>query len=511
VMTDQQKATSLGLYGNPDVRTPALERLAASGVLYRWAFTPHPLCVPARVSFWTGRFPHSTGSRSNETPMREGEEHAARVLHQAGYTLALIGKNHCFGATDLALFAHTAFAGHTGPVGAESDPGVAEARDFFRRHDFRPRTSAHTIDYPRERCASWLVADQVSELFEAQAAGQIDTPLCVWMSLPDPHPPYAAPEPCASAFDPDAITLPPWRDGELEGKQARQRLFHELSRFGDASEAELRRATAMYYAQVAFADDCLGRVLDTLDRTGKREETIVVFTSDHGDYAGEHRMMTKSGAMYDCLTRVPLVVSWPETLSAGQVREELVSTVDVLPTLLQLAGVPAPPALTPGVFQARALPGLGIEGGVPRDAVFSEYGAGGPLLTPERLARAGQGATEWAPVGAGTGGTDSRDAARPRQALPLLRARECEGRLKMVRTHHWKYVCDPGDPVDELYDLENDPWELQNVAAHPVHAPVVQEMRHRLLQWQTQTEDSRPVPLYFDPTTLEPSNAPHYV
>ena len=128
VMTDQQKATSLSAYGNPDVRTPAFDALAGDGLLYRWAFTPHPLCVPARTSFWTGRYPHQHGSRSNEILMREGQEHAARVLREASYRLALIGKNHCFRPADLQCFDHTSFAGHTGPQGAESEPGVAEAR-----------------------------------------------------------------------------------------------------------------------------------------------------------------------------------------------------------------------------------------------------------------------------------------------------------------------------------------------------------------------------------------------
>src|SRR5687768_1152059 len=349
VMTDQQKATSIGLYGNPDVRTPALEQTASRGVLYHHAFTPHPLCVPARVSLWTGRYPHQHGSRSNEILMAEGELHGARVLKEAGYTLALIGKNHCFRPADLALFDHVYLAGHTGPQGSEAETGVAEARRFYREHDFRPRWAAHAIDYPRERCAAWLIAERVRELFQAQKEGRIDGPLCIWMSIPDPHPPYAAPQPYASQFDPDALALPPWVEGEFGadgGKPQRQRFFHSLSRWPAATEADIRRALAMYYAQIAFADDCFGRVTFEIDRLGLSQRTIVAFTSDHGDYAGEHRMMTKSSAMYDCLTRVPLALSWPGTLPEGRTQDELVSTIDLVPTLLRLAGVAAPPTLT---------------------------------------------------------------------------------------------------------------------------------------------------------------------
>jgi arylsulfatase A-like enzyme len=285
-------------------------------------------------------------------------------------------------------------------------------------------------------------------------------------------------------------------------KPARHRLFYRISRFREATERDIRRALAMYYAQIAFADDCVGRVLETLDQTGLRDRTVVAFTSDHGDYSGEHRMMTKSGALYDCLTRVPLIVSYPGHLPEGAVREELVSTMDLVPTMLALAGVPAPPALTPDVFQARALPGTGVGTGDPREAVFAEYAAGGPPL-PETLPEPDPDSVP--PVGGGPS-----QVGRPRQALPVLRAREGEGRPKMVRTHRWKYVYDSDDPVDELYDLERDPWELENLAARPEHAQVVNEMRRRLLDWSLRTEDPRPVPQLYDLTTFEPTAEPAY-
>ena len=494
-MTDQQKATSLGLYGCPDLRTPALEEMAGRGLLYRHAFTPHPLCVPARVSLWTGRYPHQHGSRSNEILMPENEPHAARFLKAAGYTLALVGKNHCFRADDLSLFDHVYLAGHTGPQGAEDGLGVAEARRFYKEQDFRARWAAHAIDYPRERCAAWLIAEGVRELFQAQKEGRIQGPLCVWMSIPDPHPPYAAPEPYASAFDPATLTLPPWREGEFDaqgGKPQRQRFFHALSRWPEATEADIRRALAMYYAQSAFADECVGRVTSELDRLGLAQRTIVAYTSDHGDYAGEHRMMTKSSAMYDCLTRVPLLVSWPGTLPEGRTQDELVSTIDIVPTLLRLAEVEAPPALTVDAVSAHGLPGSGTSALPPRQAVFAEYAAGGPYVS--------EIASHLMDV-EGTAGV-------PR--LPYLRARECEGRLKMVRTHRWKYVYDSGDPVDELYDLSTDPYELVNLAAQAEHASVVTDMRKRLLDWSLETEDARPVPLYYDLTTFENTEAPQH-
>jgi arylsulfatase A-like enzyme len=284
-------------------------------------------------------------------------------------------------------------------------------------------------------------------------------------------------------------------EGELGaegGKPQRQRFFHSLSRWPDATEGDIRRALAMYYAQVAFADDCFGRVTSEIDRLGLAQRTIVAFTSDHGDYAGEHRMMTKSSAMYDCLTRVPLALSWPGTLPEGHTQDELVSTIDLVPTLLRLAGVAAPPALTVDAVNARGLPGTGTSTLQGRAAVFAEYAAGGPYVS-EIASQAAE--TEPTP-------------GMPR--LPYLRARECEGRLKMVRTKGAKYVYDPGDPIDELYDLESDPWELTNLAAQPEHAATVAEMRKHLLDWSLETEDPRPVPLYYHPQTFEHTETPNY-
>src|SRR5918997_3408443 len=164
-----------------------------------------------------------------------------------------------------------------------------------------------------------------------------------------------------------------------------------------------------------------------------------------------------------------------------------------MPTLLRLAGVDAPPALTPDLGEARGLPGTGTDTLPPRAAVFAEYGAGGPYVSDLAAAAA---AIEPA-------------AGLPR--LPYLRARECEGRLKMVRTHRWKLVYDSGDPLvpgrgrnEELYDLAADPHELTNLAARAEHGAVLAEMKARLLDWSIRAEDAQPVPLYYDPDTFEP-------
>ncbi len=218
-----------------------------------------------------------------------------------------------------------------------------------------------------------------------------------------------------------------------------------------------------------FVDDGVGLILDALDKQGLRENTIVVFTADHGDFMGEHGMVVKGGVFYDCLTRVPLIVSYPAGGVSGSVDESLVNTVDILPTLLGLQGIGLP-------AEMQGVPLPTITDSAPRDEAFSEYGAGGPAYTMADLELLDE------PSGYPT-------------LIKSLWAREAEGRRKMVRTKDWKYVHDPMGDLDELYDLVADPWEQSNVAADPGNAAVISDMRRRLAAWAIRTEDPSPVPL----------------
>jgi choline-sulfatase len=184
---------------------------------------------------------------------------------------------------------------------------------------------------------------------------------------------------------------------------------------------------------------------------------------------GEHAMQCKGGVFYDCLTRIPMILSWPGQVAAGQIEEGMVNLIDVVPTLLQLQGLDVPPSM-----RGHLLPT--VTDAPPRDAAFSEYGAGGPPFRMSDLAALPE--------------TEGR-----RALMHSLRWREAEGRRKMVRTREWKYVHDPMGDLDELYDLVDDPWELQNVAADPTYRDVLADMRVRLMDWSIETEDGQPVPL----------------
>lgn len=490
IMTDQQKATAIDLYGGP-VKTPNLARIVAEGILYEQCYTPHPLCVPARVSFWTGRWPHSHGARTNEIPMPRSETHLAQLLHGAGYALGHFGKNHCFVEEDFErYFSETYFVGH----GDRGGPGATMVRSQVQARSpqagtpgisdhwgFR-RPVARMKPEPREESATYQITENACRFLETQHAAEPDRPVCVWVSIPDPHEPYQVPEPYAALYPPDEIELPPWKEGEFaeDSKPERQRVYRHFLNWDELSENDARLAMSIYFGMVAFIDERVGHVLDTLERLGMREDTIVVFCSDHGDYMGEHHMLIKSNAFYDCLTRVPLLVSYPRGVAArGERRSEFVSLIDVMPTVLSLAGLSE---ITPAAVQGQALPG--VPGSPPaRPAAYSEYGCGGPAISMGDAQR-----------------LFPRGSLRPLH--PLLREREAQGHGKMARTERWKYTYDVLDESDEeLYDLAQDPWELNNLARseQAEHVAARAEMRRLLAEWMLRTENTRPVPLYFEP------------
>ncbi len=538
IVADQLKATALRMYSEIGIETPSLERLASEGVMYRHAFTPHPLCVPARASMMTGRYAHSTGCRRNETLMPSGQLHAFRIWKELGYTTGLIGKNHCFiEEDDLDLLDVRCEMSHGGlsrnnykgeVPGIKGMEWVVDEDIIAEAHSTRgdmpeqsPSFGYAVTDHPIEGYSNAALTIQTKEFinrFGRPAGNPERQPFALLLSYPDPHHPLEAPRKYAEMVPPESVVMPPQRTDEYTDGSIpiRNRQLHDMLGVSEDDPEDVRNAMAVYLAMTRFLDDGIGGVLDALDDTGLRDETIIVFTADHGDFNGEHDMLGKGGVFYDALVRVPMLVSWPAGgVPCGVVDESMANTIDLLPTILQLSGVTdfnSNPPDEEGDEIARPGPRLNCDVGsdwitsetlrriqgrpLPtatdypeRSAAFSEYGTGGAFLTDDAL----RGLMDQGRVGRGL-------------LMDTLWIREAEGRRRMVRTRDWKYVTDPDDPrgsgpngSDELYDLVSDPWELTNVAADPSNASVISEMRALLLRWSTDTEDYDPVPL---PTTL---------
>ena len=500
--------------------------------MYRHAVTPHALCVPARVSMMTSRYAHSTGARRNETLMPSGQLHAFRIWKELGYTTGLIGKNHCFiEQDDLDLLdvrcemSHGGLsrnnykgeiAGNKGMEWVVPEDIITEAHSTRSNMPEQSRSFGYAVtDHPIEGYSSAALTTQTKAFIDRFGSSTDDAnrkPFALLLSYPDPHHPLEAPRKYADMVPPESVVMPPQRADEYTDGTipTRNRQLHDMLGVSVDDPEHVRNAMSVYLAMTRFVDDAVGEVLDHLDETGLRENTIVVFTADHGDFNGEHDMLGKGGVFYDCLTRVPMLVSWPAGgVPRGAVDDSMANTIDLLPTILQLSGVadfnanppsevgdelaPAGPRLSCDVgsdwitsetfrrIQGRPLPTA--TDSPPRSATFSEYGTGGTALTDEDI----------------HGLMDNGNQGRA-LLMETLWIREAEGRRRMVRTKDWKFVTDPGsDDLDELYDLNADPWELTNVATDPANVPVISEMRGLLMEWATETEDYEPVPL---PTTL---------
>ncbi len=465
IMTDEQKATSLPMYGNHIVQAPNLQQLAREGVLFSHAHATCPLCVPARVSLMTGRHPHTTGSRTNLFYLQPRERHLVDLLSKHGYRTGLVGKNHCFLPADLAKFDRVWEAGHLGP---ETPPTAesAEAKRWLRESGvWRKAWGAVRNPYPAESLGTALTTERAIECVTSWR----NEPFFLWYSISDPHTPLHAPSPYAELYEPTEIPLSPRLVNEMEGKPPAQQIDYRALAGDTVTPEIIQNATAIYYAMNSFIDHEVGRFIGALDEMGLRENTLVIYLSDHGDYMGEHSMIRKSKALYDCLTHVPLIVSWPGTIPAGGTCEEWTIHEDVLPTLTDLLGWP-----TPDGVQGRSFASFLVGSGDyrPREAVFGEHGLEG---TPRKLV-----ADMQFPKGPLT------DDFSPELKLGGL------GRCKSVRTERWKLVHYPGQPYGELYDLQNDPYELHNLHEDDNHEQVRHELAGLLLEWLIETEDCLP-------------------
>ena len=295
-----------------------------------------------------------------------------------------------------------------------------------------------------------------------------DEPFFLHVAWIAPHPPYQAPEPYDALYDPSALRYPAQETAEQRARKPAA--YDETARdMGtlDAPEEELRRALATYYGMCTLLDDQVGRLMEYLSGRGSLENTIVVYTADHGDYAGEHGMWGKSCTLYDCLVRVPLVIAGPPDLvPQGRELDGMVQTIDIAPTLLELVGLPVPQNAH-GLSLRRLWDDEAQErrehqraGRTDFDVAFAEVGA----FPPDRVGAANRALGDNVPNG------------------PPATGRQVELSV-MARTAEWKLVYTPGREIQELYDVRADPGELDNRYGEPGLEEVTRGLRDRLQDW----------------------------
>jgi arylsulfatase A-like enzyme len=444
LMTDEQRPDSLRCYNSPWAYSPNLDRLAESGVLFESAYTPSPVCVPARCALLTGDYGSTTGVLHNQAKLPAGTRLLTWEFERAGYQSASFGKKHYSLAGP-----HQAFETEQGRATDKVVGPEAYGKGYDpNRYDVVQYPNAPT-DRIRRR---WILAGKfpapISETAEDQNVNlairwleQRDAakPFLLRLSLNAPHTPVVVPEQFLSRINPRSIDLPAASERALASAPARVRvLLRDFEGAQRLTAAELEKARHYYYARAAFADYEIGRLLDWIRARGLLDDTIVAMTADHGNDLGDHGLLQKQ-SFYEQVATVPYIFAWRGLARRGARIATPVNTISLMPTVMRFAGIPCP--------DVEAAPVL--DPAPPRGPVFSEIEYG-------------------------------YQKYRDDQRQVMVR----DGRFKMSlfikRGDPGAYA---GSPDGELYDLERDPLERVNLFAQPPYAQTVSRLKSRIVEW----------------------------
>ena len=332
-----------GKTGEP-VQTPALDGLADNGAYFSSAYCQSPLCTPSRICLLTGRSPMTSGGWANGSYLKPEIPTIPSVFAEAGYTTCLIGKMHLGGTNQMAGFAHRPYGDLTGGTGHQRDPLSKREGGF----DMRSRTAdAGLTEIPESALQEQVIVRETVSFLREQSAAEPDRPWFLCASFSRPHFPLTAPRRFLNRYWPEGVNPPKvGRTGDSA--------FHPMTigmakgfRTEEVSEQEMMKARAAYFACVDYLDEILGDLLQLLEQSGLLENTVIVYTSDHGEMAGEHGMWWKN-SWHEAAARVPLIIQTPAQRSgesAGARLDTPVSLADLFPTLCGLAGIEAPEGL----------------------------------------------------------------------------------------------------------------------------------------------------------------------
>ena len=469
ITTDQHRADCYS-FARPDIKTPHIDRLAAGGTRFDRCYCPAPLCQPARASLLTGMLPLTHGVSDNgiDVPDDMIDRGFGAQASALGYRTALLGKahlstQHTFKATGKPECRHTMAEHYDGwfgpymgfdhvelfvdgpvkwpswepPLGLHYTKwlfasGRGKEMDALYYKGKRPESGAQQVHVPElplaAHTSSWL-GDRATDYIEKRAD---DAPFLLWVSFPDPHHPFDAPEPWSSMYSPEDVNLPKHRDLDLSRRpwwheasldstpkttEEFRQIREQLSRQKSMSDRQLRDITASYFGMISLVDHQVGRIMAALARENLAEDTIVILTSDHGEFLGDHGLLFKGPMFYDSLIRVGLIASGPG-IPTGKVVKNVVSTIDLAPTLVDICGGETD-----------------IYNGSPLSAHFGRQ-------SHQSVLERDHVHVEW-----------DLDASRCGVDLDL----------RTVVTASYRYTIELGSGDGELYDLRYDPYEMNNL------------------------------------------------
>lgn len=451
ILSDQHNAKVLGHKGHPDVKTPNLDRMATEGVRFDNAITQNPICTPSRVSWLSGQYCHNHGYYGLSGPNPKGLPTIPGHFQAAGYRTAAIGKIHCpekWIEDDSDVFHETcgcSIDGRSSEYAAYlEEKGLTDLEDHVALNEFGDRGHQTVEGRPskvsyEDGQEGWTVRKATEFMGECSKK---KVPFFAHVGLPKPHQCYTPAKEFWGLYDESKLTLPPNSDYAMKDKSPHLRQTADGWRtrkwqLFDPKTFEAGRLRKLhgYLGSVSHVDHAVGELLGWLDSHNMSKETIVIYSSDHGDYACEHGIMEKApGICSDAITRIPMIWRWADNFEAGHVANEIVETVDLANTLCALSGL------------------NGMETADGKDISHILRGGSGEVRTI--------GVTEFA---------WSKSVRK--------------GNFRLVYYPQNMFADEYPDGFGELYDLEKDPWEMRNLYFDPDYTDAIHALQHELTDW----------------------------
>lgn len=460
ILVDQLRMDCLGAYGNPDIKTPNIDALAADGVRYNHSICAFPVCTPSRYSILSGQYVHEHRGWNNHCTLAEHIPTFPKILRAAEYRTKAVGKMHMAPTYLDVGFDEMLLTEQNGPGRWDDDyHRYLMELDLYDHNDLEDQELNHREHARKEywdtlgalvsnlpdscHSTTW-VGDKTFLSLESwsEEGGNL-----VMASFIKPHHPFDPPAPWHEMYDPEKLAiLPGWVDQCFPEDIA---VSPGYFRHADMTEAQLRRAMAYYYATISHIDVQVGRLVGYLKSRGLYDNTLIVFTSDHGEYMGQRHLLLKANLTYESLLKVPLIIKWPGNKSAGEVSDRLVNNIDLAPTICAAAGC-APPASMSG--EDLAQPGK-------REFLFAQG---------------------------------------PHNKHTVIR----DQKRKFI------YFDDEAKKVEvrQFFDLEKDPWELNDVEGHPDYKEDQARLEKALEDWDWDGE--KDIYLHYDEKQITGWNVP---
>ncbi len=449
ICTDQQRWDTIGALNNPYVNTPNLNKLVRNGVAFTHAFVQSPVCTPSRASFLTGMYPSTIHNTTNGGDTWDNPfPLIPQILSKNGYSCGLSGKLHLSSTDgriepvaglgyDLAEISWSHHPWDSWPEGNEYIEWLeGKGRSYDRLYD-----SLGYIPEPYHQ-TTWCVENAID--FVGRKKGE---PWFYSLNIFDPHNPYDPPQKYLDRYEIEALPGPCFQSSDLEIQNEKLDFVHFQTSAQYPEEFKARELQARYWAMIDQIDYQLGRLFEVLKETGQLDNTIIIFTADHGDMVGDHGLQKKGCRFYEGLVRVPLIISWPDHYQKGIVADGMVELIDLFPTIMEAVELPIHDKV-----QGRSLTGILTGKESPdqfRGFVRSEY-------------------------------YDALDHT-PKDYATMIR----DSRFKLVVYHGYEY--------GELYDLQNDPCEHQNLWNDQKYEKTKLELLRKSFDQTVKAVDTGPV------------------